>query len=714
MERNGDWDAETTALTDYVNAFRDGEGGSMTADIEEFHERAISLLRESGGRMNSLTFGYKWEQQFGESLQAFARMQRLSVAEMLRQSNRFWVVDMQGASSSGTAGEEADESGVLPMQIFVLVEQKVGNARKGTRLGDELSMHGESEHIRQWKRRQVTGTLRRPSTAGRTLDDIDVEAQVVGLPADGAGAAGAVAGATTTSYLLPDVDEDGEVPAQEQVECIHLPRRAATEKRLSALLDALEPSIGGMDSRLGLRQMHVAWSTNCTCASSAVVAMRQLRLLQGQAKGRQVRRLEEQIRAFADVAQSGVSNLRGKQLAEVLRAVQGRTGYENLVKFVASRFLHSDLGIQEEAKSMSPADVASLVEGFAASQRDATLYRKLSSVCMQMPAELFSVDDIAHILEGFDKSGFRDKALLRHMASILQSGSAHTFTAHGIGSLASSLASGNTLDDAAFRALSAAAQKLTVDDYTPESLGVMMAAFSCSDLRDPPLFRHLTEVVRQLDASGFDGETVARIAWAASKSGKSAEPALWEKLGEVVVSLRCSAYTPDSAARIVLAFAEGAPDNERVFKYLSLVVKKMDAWTFEIDTVAALADSYSRAGHMDESLFARLSTVMQQIDAVSFSLSSIATVANAYSDPRVLDKALLGRLAMILQQMDGKVVSGPEAVQDVSVILNAYAKADMRETALNLSHILTNHLKPHVGGLTAQAMANIVLRVGLA
>jgi hypothetical protein len=61
-----------------------------------------------------------------------------------------------------------------------------------------------------------------------------------------------------------------------------------------------------------------------------------------------------------------------------------------------------------------------------------------------------------------------------------------------------------------------------------------------------------------------------------------------------------------------------------------------------------------------------------------------------------------------------QVVTGAEAVQDVSVILNAYAKADMRDTALALSHTLTNYLKPHVGGLTAQAMANIVLRVGVA
>ena len=80
----------------------------------------------------------------------------------------------------------------------------------------------------------------------------------------------------------------------------------------------------------------------------------------------------------------------------------------------------------------------------------------------------------------------------------------------------------------------------------------------------------------------------------------------------------------------------------------------------------------------------------------------------------VRDKALLGKLAMVLQQMDSSVFASHDAVQEVSKILNAYASADMRDLALMLSSTLTNHLKPHVGGLTAQAMANIVLRVGVA
>lgn len=44
------------------------------------------------------------------------------------------------------------------------------------------------------------------------------------------------------------------------------------------------------------------------------------------------------------------------------------------------------------------------------------------------------------------------------------------------------------------------------------------------------------------------------------------------------------------------------------------------------------------------------------------------------------------------------------------MILNAYAKSQMKEVALMLSQTLTNHLKPHIGGVTAQAMLNIIRR----
>ena len=74
------------------------------------------------------------------------------------------------------------------------------------------------------------------------------------------------------------------------------------------------------------------------------------------------------------------------------------------------------------------------------------------------------------------------------------------------------------------------------------------------------------------------------------------------------------------------------------------------------------------------------------------------------------DKALLGKLATVLQQMESSIFSSSEAVQEVSVILNAYANAQMNDLALVLSQTRTNHLKPYIGGVTAEAMLNIIRR----
>lgn len=100
---------------------------SITEDIKDFHERSSTMLRECGGRMNSLTFTYKWEQRYGESLITFLSRQRLTVAEMLKQSNAFWVVDMPG-----------DHDGAGPMQIYILNEKKLIKENTRETLGDQV------------------------------------------------------------------------------------------------------------------------------------------------------------------------------------------------------------------------------------------------------------------------------------------------------------------------------------------------------------------------------------------------------------------------------------------------------------------------------------------------------------------------------------------------------------------------------------------------
>jgi len=98
---------------------------SLTEDIKHFHERSGALLRQCGGRMNSLTFNYKWEQRYGESLVTFIARQRLTVAEMLKQSNAFWVVDMPG---------DQDDH----MQIYILNEKNLRQENNRETLGDKV------------------------------------------------------------------------------------------------------------------------------------------------------------------------------------------------------------------------------------------------------------------------------------------------------------------------------------------------------------------------------------------------------------------------------------------------------------------------------------------------------------------------------------------------------------------------------------------------
>ena len=76
---------------------------------------------------NSLTFTYKWEQHYGESLVTFLSRQRLTVAEMLKQSNAFWVVDMPG---------EAD--GARQMQVYILNEKALRQESARETLGTNV------------------------------------------------------------------------------------------------------------------------------------------------------------------------------------------------------------------------------------------------------------------------------------------------------------------------------------------------------------------------------------------------------------------------------------------------------------------------------------------------------------------------------------------------------------------------------------------------
>jgi len=218
--------------------------------------------------------------------------------------------------------------------------------------------------------------------------------------------------------------------------------------------------------------------------------------------------------------------------------------------------------------------------------------------------------------------------------------------------------------------------------------------------------------VLQHEPASFSPDDMMRVLRAASAFGSDPiAKALMRHMDTALLATPKNDLSPHHIGAIALSYAEvGGPSDAEVMRKLAAAAMMLEPWVLEVDAMANIVKAYSTIEDWDAALFARMSTVLQQVDPAGFHLASIATIAQAYSHEEVRDKALLGKLSTVLQQMDSIVFSSSEAVQEVSMILNAYAKSQMKEVALMLSQTLTNHLKPHIGGVTAQAMLNIIRR----
>jgi len=459
--------------------------------------------------------------------------------------------------------------------------------------------------------------------------------------------------------------------------------------------------------------MHMAWTPHCTCAQSSVVALKQLGRLRCQAKGRQVRRVEDQVKCFADVVQSGMATLGCMQIATVLHVIQNRTGYDTLLLFVANRIVQGGMDLVNEAQTCAPETVTMLVKCMTASgQRDKLLLRQLSSLVQLIPAERFTLGSLAVVMESFLEVDFKDAGLMRFIGAVLQQLDLTEASAEEAAAMVSALSKAQLQDEVSFRRLSRAVQSIPDSAFTPSSTAVILEAFAKAKLREVALFRKLSAVVLQHDATLFTSADISRVVTAAAAFGSDAKAsALMKHMDTALLACAKNEVSPQHIGIIAASYAEvGGPADPQVLERLAGAAMTLEPWVLDTHDIALIVKAFSTLHEWDNALFARMSTILQQVDVSKFDLRSVATIVQAYAHKEVRDKVLLKKLATVLQQMDGSVFSSPEAVQEVSVILNAYAGSQMNDVALVLSQTLTNHLKPYIGGVTAQAMLNIIRR----
>ena len=369
-----------------------------------------------------------------------------------------------------------------------------------------------------------------------------------------------------------------------------------------------------------------------------MVALKQLGKLRQQAKGRQVRRLEEHVKCFADVVQSGMPTLGCSEIASVLEVIQNRSGYDTLLLFVANRIVQGGMDLVSEARSCAPETVTMLVKCMASSgQRDMLVFRQLSNLVQLIAPERFKLGSLAAVTDAFLDVGVKDAGLLRFVGAVLQQLDLSEASAEDVAAMLSALSRVQLQDEVSFRRLSRAVVMMPDSAFSAQPAAVILEAFAKAKVRDVALFRKLSAVMLEQEAADFTSDDMMRVVTAAAAfRSDSTAKALMNHMDAALLATSKNEVSAQHIGVIAAAYAEvGGPSNAQVLSMLSGAAMTLEPWVLDIEGMALIVKAYSTLNEWDLPLFARMSTVLQQADPVNFNLRSVATIVQAYAHKEV-------------------------------------------------------------------------------
>jgi len=318
------------------------------------------------------------------------------------------------------------------------------------------------------------------------------------------------------------------------------------------------------------------------------MALEQLGKLRQLGKGRQVRRLEEQIKCFADVVQSGMPTLGFTEIASVLGVIQNRSGYETLLLFVANRIVSGGIDLAKEAQTCSPETVAVLVKCMMSSgQRDMMLFRQLSNLVQLIPHDRFTLGSLAEVTESFLQVN-KDQGLMRFIGAVLQQLDLSSTPPEDVAAMLSALSRTQVQDEVSFRRLSRAVLLLPDAVFAPAPTGIILNAFARAKFRDLALFRKLSAVALQQEPTAFSSDDIMHVVTAAAAFGSDAKAkALMNHMDTALLAIGKNDLSPQHIGIIAASYAEvGGPSDPQVLVRLSAAALTLEPWVLDIQAMA--------------------------------------------------------------------------------------------------------------------------------
>ena len=306
------------------------------------------------------------------------------------------------------------------------------------------------------------------------------------------------------------------------------------------------------------------------------------------------------------------------------------------------------------ARSSSPTDwlsrhLALVVNALAKlDYRDDELLAWIAQASLSRPPSSFDVQAIANILNGYSKmyGTSMDRQLLLHVAGELRE------IAHS---------SPRSLD--------------------PQSVASSLNALVKTGYQDlvsdggADLLNQLSYVSSRIDSLAFDAQSVSTIMHAHAKLGLR-DHRVFRRLAYVVGQMEF-VLEPQSIALVINACAKVGYQDKQLMAHLSRIACSLPAETFSAQHVENILNGCARLDRRDRTLFLQMAEVVRALPVAEFDSQAVAIIMNSFARVMPQDAATASVFTHFSSQVLPTLASTDLQATSLSIILNAFAKAEI-------------------------------------
>ena len=334
---------------------------------------------------------------------------------------------------------------------------------------------------------------------------------------------------------------------------------------------------------------------------------------------------------------------------------------------------------------------------------DHVLFTRLAETCEHVPHSDFTPQAIANIMNAYARHDNLDcKALFAFLSKVSQQSMPSLWLSRHLALVVNALAKLDYRDDALLKWIAEAALARPTSSFDVQAISNILNGYGklYGSAMDRRLLAHMAAALGEMPPRALDPQSVASSLNALVKTGYDEEGrALCKRLSHIALHLDPLLFDAQSVSTIMHSMAKLNLRDTKLFRRMAMVVGQME-YILEPQSIALVINACAKVEYRDEKLMKHLSRIACGLPAETFTPQHVENILNGFARLDIRDAALFKHMAKVVRILPVNAFDS----QAVAIIMNSYARVMSQDAVTaDVFHFLAHHVLPEVAAVDLQA-----------